>query len=222
MSDETYFTFSGGAVKSLGSNKIGGRVVTFSGARDPDRELDFFDGSTDFWLNSGGERRPILYRHGIDGTIKRRRFGEVQLSKAADGIWAQGYIAGKDEHSLKLMQMAEAGQLNWSTGAVGHLVAKSLAMGAMHVDEWPIAEVSLCPPDTVAEPRNIVSLKEYVVSENVADFDSLIVLPFSQSREHDRYVQERAKEAEQRFWQIRVDLMTMQHEQKMRELGLGG
>jgi hypothetical protein len=142
MKDDSaeYVTYQGGAVKSLGSNRIGGRVVTFSGAADPDREHEFFDGSTDFWLNGTGERRPILYRHGIDNTIKRRRFGEVMLSRAADGIWATGFISGKDEQAIKLLAMAERGELNWSSGSVGHLVAKSPAMGATHIDEWPIAE----------------------------------------------------------------------------------
>lgn len=193
---EPYVTYFGGECKSLGNNRVGGRVVTFSGHHDPDLVKDFFDGSTDFWLNGAGERRPILYRHGVDGDVKRRRFGEAQLQKAADGIWATGYIAGTDDQSRKLLAMAEAGDLNWSSGSVGHLVAKSPVGASMHVDEWPIAELSLCPHDMVAEPRNILSLKSLPC--DVPDFDSFM------GYDHQEVLSRRAEAAVQGYYEQRA------------------
>lgn len=204
---DPYVTYGGDPVKSLGAGRIGGRIVTFSGAKDPDRQKEFFDGSTDFWLNGTGERRPILYRHGLDPTLKRRRFGEIQITKAGDGLWASGYIAGKDDDSLKLMAMAERNELNWSSGSVGHLVAKSPAMGSMHIDEWPIAEVSLCLHDYVVEPRNIVSLK--ALCNDTPNFHDLIERsPFSQSAEHDAH----QRDLERRAAEINEQTLKWQRE----------
>ena len=204
---DPYVTFYGSVVKSLGGNRIGGRVITFTTAQDPDLTQEFFDGSSDFWLNGTGERRPVLYRHGLDPQLKRRRFGEVQLNKAADGIWATGYISGKDEHSLKLLAMAQGGELNWSSGSVGHLVAKSPVGTSVHVDEWPISECSLCPHDYVAEPRNILSLKS--LPFDVPDFDRLVARsPFSQSAEHDAHqaeIEQRALNAMAEFEFLRFE-----------------
>src|SRR4030095_8080790 len=130
---------------------------------------------------------------------------------------ATGFIAGKDEHALKLLAMAERGELNWSSGSVGHLVAKSPAMEATHIDEWPIAEVSLCPQQTVAEPRNVVSLKS-LCYDDVPDFNSIELSPFSQSREAEVYLQKRVREAKQRAMEIYARLLVQQHEMRMREL----
>jgi hypothetical protein len=190
----------------MGGNRVSGRVVTFSSPRDPDRVKDFFDAASDFWLSGTGERRPILYRHGADRDVKRRRFGEVQLTKAADGLWATGYIAGRDEHSEKILAMAQKGLLNWSTGSVQHLVEKSRVGSAWHVDSWPISECSLCPTDTVAEPRNIVSLKALVMESEIPDFDSLVIPTVLNAR------------AEQKAYQIYVEFLQSQHERRMREL----
>ncbi|MBA2527354.1 MAG: hypothetical protein H0V18_16465 [Pyrinomonadaceae bacterium] len=173
---EPYLVHGGGRVKSYEGGRIGGRIVTFSGHRDPDRAFEFFDGSTDFWLSGNGERRPILYRHGADRTIKRRRFGEVLVTKASDGLWASGCISSRDADALKLLELAEGGLLNWSTGSVGHLVSTTPVGAAFHIDEWPVSEVSLCPHSSVAEPRNLLlSLKEFAL-ETDQDFYSLLTL----------------------------------------------
>jgi len=206
---EQYLIHAGGPVKSYEGGRIGGRIVTFSGHRDPDRANEFFDGSTDFWLSGNGERRPVLFRHGADATIRRRRFGEVQVTKAADGLWATGHIAGRDADSRKLLELAAAGELNWSTGSVGHLVETTRVGKAQHIDSWPIAEVSLCPHISVAEPRNVVSLKEFALQTD-QDFYSLLTL------------QQRDYEAE--ALRLRVDLAVMNFERisgtMPKELGL--
>lgn len=206
-----YVTFYGDTVKSLGENRIGGRIVTYSGPSDPDKVKDFFDGSSDFWLNGTGERRPILYRHGLDPVIKRRRFGEVQISRGSDGLWATGYIAGKDDDSLKLLDMARRGELNWSTGSVGHLVEKTPVGDSMHVDSWPIAECTLSLKDLVCEARNIVSLKE--LSSDVPNFHALLTRsPFSQSAEHDAHLQAKVDHELRKFEELQREIEKTQRE----------
>src|SRR5262244_1236166 len=101
---EDFLTCLGGEVKSLGRGKVAGRVITFSGPADPDRVKDYFDSESNFWLTAG-DRKPILFRHGADPAVKQRRFGEVTLSLAADGIWAEGEIKGADPQAQKLRDL---------------------------------------------------------------------------------------------------------------------
>lgn len=205
MDEKIYLTYSGAPVKSMGGGRVSGRIVTFSSAHDPDRSGEFFTAATDFWLSGNGERRPILYRHGLDGSVKRRRFGEVQITRAADGLWCTGTVNGRDEHATKMLDMAEAGLLNWSTGSVGHLVETTPVGRAKHVDSWPLSEVSLCPHTSVAEPRNILSLKS-LCYDNVPDFDDLEVPLHHQ------------KKLEQRAWQIYAETIISGYELRMQGL----
>jgi|GEM_PF-3169569 len=202
---KTYLTFCGAAVKALPDGRLSGRIVTFSSAHDPDRAGEFFTAATDFW-KSNGERLPILYRHGVDPDIKRRRFGEATISRAADGVWCSGYFHSKDADSEKLLEMARNGELNFSTGATGHLVETTPVGNAKHIDSWPLAELSLCPKGFVAEPRNILSLKAFIDHDEPGNFYSL---PQSVAyEEHQRELEQRAK-------QIYVQCLMRQHELRM-------
>jgi hypothetical protein len=172
--NEPLVVYAGGAVKSLGRDRIAGRVITFSSHADPDLVGEYFDHMTDFWMTGQGDRKPILYRHAIDSKLKRRRFGEALLSRAADGVWCEGQITGRDSDSRRLLELAEAGQLNWSTGATGHLVETTPVGKAQHIDSWPVAELSLCPHDSVCEPRNILTLKSFA-NYDTPEFDELFI-----------------------------------------------
>jgi len=204
MNNDDYLVAWGGPVKSLGSRRIGGRFVTFSTPQSPDRQKEFFDSSTDFWL-SGSDRRPIIFRHGMDSTLKTRRFGEGMIQKASDGLWLTGSIDARDEHAERLLDMAVKGQLNWSSGSVGHLVEKTpTAWGSSHIDSWPVAEISLAPHSSVVEPRNILSLKSLALAYDSPDFDSLIV-------------SKRNEAAEQQARKVYVDLLVNRYEMQRRE-----
>ena len=188
--DQTYLTYSGAPVKALPDGRLSGRIVTFSSSHDPDRVGEFFTSGTDFWLNEGS-RRPVLYRHGCDPDLRLKRFGEVQITKAVDGLWCSGFLTDKDPDSLKLMGMARSGQLNFSSGAVAHLVTMTPVGSAKHIDSWPLAEVSLCPKGTVAEPRNVLSLKGFIDQDAAGNFYSL---PDSKTpyEVHQRQLEQRA------------------------------
>ncbi len=185
MNGDDFLTCLGGEVKSLGRGRVAGRVVTFSSAADPDRVRDYFDQDSEFWLSTG-DKKPILFRHGQDSSVKQRRFGEVSLTLAADGVWAEGTINGADTQAQKLRDLVEAGGMGWSTGSVSHLVTKSPRGDSFHVDLWPISECSLAPRDYICEPRNVAALKELIVAQ---DFDSLVVPPSPAQQAAEIYAQ---------------------------------
>jgi len=64
----------------------------------------------------------------------------------------------RDEYEKRIMELAAAGKLGWSSGAAGHLVEREQVGKSWRIKSWPIAEASLTP--TPAEPRNnAVSVK---------------------------------------------------------------
>jgi hypothetical protein len=143
----------GGAVKSLGGNRIGGHLVLFGGPKAKDLEGQYFDAETDFWGLDG--KRPAIYHHGFSKAVGRRRLGDVVLKADEAGIWAEGELEARDDYERKILAMAKAGKLGWSSGSAPHLVEVDEG-GA--IKSWPIVEASLTP--TPVDPRTrVVSLK---------------------------------------------------------------
>lgn len=164
MPDETLINF-GSAVKSLGGGKVGGYLVRFSTADDPDLTGDFFTPETDFELYEG-KRTVTLYDHGLDQTLKRRKLG-YGFAKVDDaGVWFEAQLEARDEYETKILELVDAGKLGWSSGSAPHLVERKAVKDAFEILSWPIVEASLTP--TPAEPRtSVLSLKSYALDREL-------------------------------------------------------
>lgn len=168
--DETLM-YDGGAVKALGGGKVGGYLVLFSTEKDPDLEGDYFTKSTDFFIDSG-DKRPILYRHGVHPLIKSRQLGKATLTIDELGVFAEGELNLRDKYEKFLYAMAEKGKLGWSSGSMNHLVEKSANGKSFEVISWPIGEASLtpCPVEGRTQATTLKSLED----EQEIDFDAAI------------------------------------------------
>ena len=60
--EETLITF-GIEIKALGNGKVGGYLIRYSTATDPDLTNDYFTKDTDLHFPSD---LPVLYNHGMD------------------------------------------------------------------------------------------------------------------------------------------------------------
>jgi hypothetical protein len=138
----------GGAVKALGGNRVGGHVVLYGTPADADlsRMRDYFTKGTDFGLDVTS-RGAVLYHHGLKAPLGKRRLGIVELKADDAGIWAEGELALRDEYERKVLAMAEAGKLGWSSGTAAHLVERKAVGGGVHeVLAWPLGpDCSLTP-----------------------------------------------------------------------------
>lgn len=147
----------GGEVKALENGKIGGYLVRFSSADDPDLTGEYFTPETDF-----GEFKssPVLYHHGMDVKMGRRRLGAGELRKDDVGVWIEAQLELRDEYERAVYEMALAGKLGWSSGTAGHLVEQK----GNQITAWPLGlDASLTP--TPAEPRNgAIPLKSLITS----------------------------------------------------------
>ena len=150
----------GSEVKNLGGGKIGGHLVLFSTAKDPDLAGDYFTKATDFDFEDG-EARSGYYNHGLDIKMGNTKVGRGTLTKDDVGVWLEGQITLRDEYGAAVMKLVDDGELGLSSGALSHLVRREKATkGVTHVTHWPIGEWSLTP--TPAEPRTqVVSIKSW-------------------------------------------------------------
>lgn len=165
--------YFGDSVKALGGGKIGGYLVRFSTATDPDLTGDYFTKDTDFDLERS-TKATVLYDHGLDPTLKRRKLGMVECKVDNVGVWAEGQLALRDDYEKAIYEMAEAGKLGWSSGSAPHLVERKQVGNAFAVTAWPLGlDASLTPRP--AEPRTLaISLKSYQ-AEKMLPPDSAVV-----------------------------------------------
>lgn len=147
----------GGAVKASPGGKVGGMLVRFSKAGDYDLVADRFDATTDFGLGELATL-PVLYHHGLDAKIGKRRIGTAQTKIDNVGLWVEAQLNLRDEYEKQVYALAQAGKLGWSSGAAAHTVERVTEGKGAHIAQWFIAEASLTP--IPAEPRNtVIALK---------------------------------------------------------------
>jgi len=144
----------GDAVKSLGNGRVGGYLVMYGSADQPDLEGEYFTKDTDFgldWFDS----RPVLYHHGLDKSLKGTRIGKIDTLKQDDiGVWVEAQLDLRNQYVSAIMQLVEKGVLGWSSGTLPQLVHTENGQ----IKVWPIVEGSNTP--TPAEPRlSVVPLK---------------------------------------------------------------
>ena len=144
-------------------NEIEGYTVVFSDPLTPDLYGTYFTAKTDYDINDG-DTRTLYFQHGFDETLGNAKIGIATLTKDDKGIflraelkvmdpdkWSDSIVADRKKYIAKILDMVDAGQLGYSSGAVSHLVRYEPNGNAAWIRCWPLGEVSLTP--TPAEPR---------------------------------------------------------------------
>lgn len=150
MIDTDTLVYLGSPVKALGDGRVGGHLVLFSTAADPDLTGDYFTAQTHFRLKGAPL---LLYEHGFDARIGDREIGDAEVKIDDVGVWVEAQLALRDEYERAIYAMAERGKLGWSSGSAGHLVRRRPVGKAHEVLSWPIVEASLTTHP--AEPRTL-------------------------------------------------------------------
>lgn len=145
------------AAKMLGEDgRIGGYLVVWGDPSRPDLQGEFFTPETDLGLD-WYPRRPVLYHHGLDGTLGPALIGQIEVMQPdSTGVWVEAQLDLRRRWARTVLDLVRQGALGWSSGSLPHLVE----IGADgHIRRWPIVEGSLTP--TPAEPRftDAVALK---------------------------------------------------------------
>ncbi len=122
---------------------------TFAGK---DIQGESFTKSTDFCID-WFEKRPLLYDHALNGTIKTYKVGDVFHADAEhdDGVFVRAELNKRGRYYKIVSQLIEKGALGFSSGAVPYLVQQD---AQKNITRWPWFELSLTT--TPANPDAVV------------------------------------------------------------------
>lgn len=143
------------AVKFLDEDKglIEGLAIPFYGpVAGKDLVGEYFSPATDLcpeWFPDG---RPLLYHHGLDGTLKTAVVGrQVDADEREEGVWVKGELDKASRYRSRVAQIVRSGKAGFSSGSIPHLVStKSDGL----ITRWPWVELSITP--TPAHPGAMV------------------------------------------------------------------
>ena len=174
----------GGTLKSMDDKgTFGGMLVQFGSIKEHDLERDFFDGNTNFWLNGRKGVTAVLYDHGQDETLGKKRIDKEggQLVVKDAGVWLETQLQRRNEYEDAIHQLAKDGKLGLSSGTASHLVKRNQVgtnkrgKSVTHIKQWPLGLDGSLTPEP-AEPRTKVehlegtktkSLKSYLEDKGV-------------------------------------------------------
>jgi HK97 family phage major capsid protein len=163
-----------------GSVKLGGYLVRFGDAENPDLTGDYFTKSTDFgdaqtsdtWFN---HRMPVrLKKHKVQVKYTEH-LGKATLKTDDVGVFAEVVIEARNEYEKTIAELGLAGKLAWSSGTASHLVdRKNIKNGVFEITRWRLGlDASLTP--TPAEPRQtnqVLPIKSLITSDDAALSDA--------------------------------------------------
>ena len=159
--------YFGSAVKAIDdSGRIGGYLVKWGSPSERDLQGEYFSKDTDLHLD-WYPRRPVLYHHGLDRSLKSQMIGEiVDLVPDDEGLWAEAQLDLRQRYVKRVLELVDKGVMGWSSGSISHLVR----LDGQKIVDWPLIEGSLTP--TPADPRILASiqpLKSFLEKLSVAE-----------------------------------------------------
>jgi len=136
------------------SDTIEGLALPFGGPfAGKDIHRQSFGPDTDFALDWFPQGRPIVYEHGLDGSLKtsvQGRQTEHELSPE-EGIWARGQLDTSAKYHKAVSRLIKEGALFFSSASMPHLV-RGTKSG--HITRWPWIELTLTPtPANPSQPE---------------------------------------------------------------------
>jgi HK97 family phage major capsid protein len=136
-------------VKALGTEgRVGGYLVVWGDASQPDLQGEYFTPDTDLGLD-WYPRRPVLYHHGLDGDLGPVMIGQIEVMQPDHtGVWVEAQLDMRSRWARAVLDLVQRDALGWSSGSLPHLV--DVAPDG-HIRRWPVVEGSLTP--SPAEPR---------------------------------------------------------------------
>jgi len=153
----------GASVKALGNGIVEGILVPFTSADQRDLHGEYFTRDTDLGLN---EPVPVVlegmrafYQHALDTTIGAKSVGRVIKAWVDDaGVWVRIQLELYDEYMQKIDELAQAGKLSLSSGALPQSVSITKDKW---IKVWKLIEPSLTPTPAMPFLTKITSLKAY-------------------------------------------------------------
>src|SRR5262245_30258099 len=106
--------------KQVDSMLIGGPLVLFNDPELLDAYGTVFSSETDYMLVDSLNLR-VLYRHGLDGELQTEVIGLGTLRQDDEAVWIEAQLDLRKKFVQGIANMAEDGDLGWSSGTAEHL-----------------------------------------------------------------------------------------------------
>jgi hypothetical protein len=138
-------------IKSLGNDRVGSHAVLWGDETKKDFTGEYFDRATEELTSIFDTvgKLPYIYHHALDGTLKTRVTGIVDVLRVDDiGLWYEAQLLMADEYDAQIKKLFLEGKLKTSsqTFPAARRVSKT-----GHIERWPIIEITATP--TPAEYR---------------------------------------------------------------------
>lgn len=157
---------------------IEGLAIPFGGpVAGKDLDGEDFGPDTDFAFDLYPHGRPLLYHHGLDGSVKLVAQGrQVEHEIRDEGIWARAQLDKSAKYHATVARLIAAGKLFFSSGSVSHLV-ETTKDG--HIKRWPWTELSVTPtpanPWAAVYPVKMTDLLEHTRAAGIEVPGDLVV-----------------------------------------------
>jgi hypothetical protein len=191
--------YHGGAIKALGNGRVGGFLVNFSTEDKPDLDGEYFTKSTEFFIENGA-RLPVLYDHGLDPVLKRRKLGVASVEMQEAGLWLEAQLNLRDAYEKAVYHLVEKNKAGWSSGAAGHLSGRKKGAKATEIVEWGLAEASITVRPADYDNR-VIALKSYQptpIEIDEGEARSSILTPNALSAVLNRHIEDRIDDGKDR------------------------
>lgn len=157
----------GGAVKAKANGIVEGYLIAFTDETAKDLDGEWFSKSTNLHLEDFPiEGAPVLYNHGLS-EVEFKSLGKVIKAKIDDiGLWVQAQLDLREDYEKAIYELAKAGKLGWSSGAIAQSVDVDGKSGL--IKSWVAYEASLTP--TPAQPSlTQITAKSKLLAEVAED-----------------------------------------------------
>jgi HK97 family phage major capsid protein len=124
--------------------------VPYGSPRDRDADGEYFTPSTNLHEDKF-ELPPVVYFHGLKSETPAYIGQTVDYEDRIDGRWYRVILDKTKALAQKVWEAAQQGRAGASSGSVAHLARVA---GSGHIQEWPIAELTLLDITPDQAPRN--------------------------------------------------------------------
>jgi len=176
---------AGDAIKALPNDpyRVGGYLVRFTSADDPDLTGEYFTRDTEFMIEMYPIKgAPILIEHGLDPVANAMPVGIFDIVKVEEaGIWVEGLLHNREQYLEYLRQinrrkslglsdedliqragiaeqavlsLAHSGQVQWSSGAFPPQVVE---IEDRWIKRWSIGEGSMTVQPAEPDGTNVIT-----------------------------------------------------------------
>jgi hypothetical protein len=161
-------------IKSATEGTIGGYLVMWGSPEQKDLVDEYFTKDTDFWLDRWS-RRPLLYQHGLDHTLKGTDaiVGTVDTYELDDiGLWIEAQLDTRHRFKQAIETLINEKALNLSSGALPRFVERS---PDGFIKTWPIVEATLTPTPAEYRLADVVLVKAAfeAIGEELKEVDNM-------------------------------------------------